>query len=580
MSQIDKLLIRGIRSFDPNVQNVIEFYTPLTIILGHNGAGKTTVIECLKYATTGDLPPNSRNGAFIHDPKLAHETEVKAQIKLRFKNVNQREMVCTRSMSLVQKKTGVTQKTLESLLLTKDPETGESHSLSTKCAELDTEVPLQLGVSKAILESVIFCHQEDTFWPLAEPSILKKKFDDIFASTRYTKALANIKELRKEQLAKLKLAENNVVHLKTDKGRAERVREAFAMVQEKFAKAQQRIESLDGGEIAHAVEQMQSLSKEINKAAELSLAIRQATSEREMRQKRMEEMEENLQQFEESDDELRQLLSEYEKSLHTQQTEMEAIERDISDRKRRLSELQREQNQELTDRGRFEAAQIAYEGKLRELDAEIIRLSNQLSYHGFESGPFSASDTQKFTRDLQQDLEAMKSQYDSVKRDHREKESALRRVVQNDQTQLASIEKSKELTRRERDARRSKINELMQKINSMDTSEAQIAALESKLEEEEAIYKLTQQKHETNDIEAKLQQLTQELREREFALQRAQEEMAALNMQADIRVRLALKKREKERKEDAYNRMLVSSNRYMYAAWCLRIPLQFDGSKT
>ena len=30
-----------------------------------------TIIECLKYATTGLLPPNTKqNGAFIHDPKV------------------------------------------------------------------------------------------------------------------------------------------------------------------------------------------------------------------------------------------------------------------------------------------------------------------------------------------------------------------------------------------------------------------------------------------------------------------------------------------------------------------------------
>ena len=40
MSSIEKLSIRGIRSFSPHTQNVIEFYSPLTIIVGHNGAGK------------------------------------------------------------------------------------------------------------------------------------------------------------------------------------------------------------------------------------------------------------------------------------------------------------------------------------------------------------------------------------------------------------------------------------------------------------------------------------------------------------------------------------------------------------
>jgi len=44
-------------------------------------------------------------------------------------------------------------------------------------------VPAQLGVSKAILQNVIFCHQEESNWPLSEPAALKKKFDDIFEAS-------------------------------------------------------------------------------------------------------------------------------------------------------------------------------------------------------------------------------------------------------------------------------------------------------------------------------------------------------------------------------------------------------------
>jgi len=38
---IDKMLIKGIRSFSPDNQIPIEFYKPLTLIVGQNGAGKT-----------------------------------------------------------------------------------------------------------------------------------------------------------------------------------------------------------------------------------------------------------------------------------------------------------------------------------------------------------------------------------------------------------------------------------------------------------------------------------------------------------------------------------------------------------
>lgn len=41
------------------------------MIVGANGCGKTTIIECLKYACTGALPPGARNGqSFVHDPKV------------------------------------------------------------------------------------------------------------------------------------------------------------------------------------------------------------------------------------------------------------------------------------------------------------------------------------------------------------------------------------------------------------------------------------------------------------------------------------------------------------------------------
>ncbi|KAF9338140.1 DNA repair protein rad50 [Podila minutissima] len=74
MSSIEKILIRGIRSFEADAGDAatISFYSPLTLITGHNGSGKTTIIECLKYATTGELPPGSKGGAFVNDPKVGY----------------------------------------------------------------------------------------------------------------------------------------------------------------------------------------------------------------------------------------------------------------------------------------------------------------------------------------------------------------------------------------------------------------------------------------------------------------------------------------------------------------------------
>lgn len=121
MASLNKLAIRGIRSFDDKQIAIIEFFSPVTVIVGHNGSGKTTIIECLKYATTGDQPPNSRGGAFVHDPKMANEKEVKAQVKLRFYAANKTRMLAVRNLSVTVKKTsGLTMKTLESILALAD----------------------------------------------------------------------------------------------------------------------------------------------------------------------------------------------------------------------------------------------------------------------------------------------------------------------------------------------------------------------------------------------------------------------------------------------------------------------------
>ncbi|RKP17724.1 P-loop containing nucleoside triphosphate hydrolase protein [Rozella allomycis CSF55] len=236
MSSIEKLSIQGIRSFSPQQPSVIEFYTPLTLIVGLNGSGKTTIIECLKYATTGELPPNSKGGAFIHDPKLAHESEVKAQIKLKFKNLNQQQLVLIRSLQSTQKKVKLEMKTLEALLTFRDPQTNQKMTLSSRCADFDAEIPMHMGVSAAILENVIFCHQEDSLWPLSEPAVLKRKFDDIFAATRYAKALDAIKSVSKGIKGEIQVEKVKLDHFMEKNEKAEKIQIGMEGIKRKIEK--------------------------------------------------------------------------------------------------------------------------------------------------------------------------------------------------------------------------------------------------------------------------------------------------------------------------------------------------------
>lgn len=240
MSTIFKLSIQGIRSFDNVDRQTIQFGSPLTLIAGQNGTGKTTIIECLRYVTTGDLPPNSKGGAFIHDAKFTGDKEVLAQVKLAFYNINKVQMVCTRSLQLQMKRTQRSVKTLEGQLLAiKD---GQRTTLNTRCADLDREMPIYLGTSRAILDYVVFCHQEESLWPLAEPSVVKKRFDEIFEATKFTKALENLRNLRKEYAQTIQLKEKDVFHIKVDKERAEKSESRIKVLQESRTNLEKRLQ--------------------------------------------------------------------------------------------------------------------------------------------------------------------------------------------------------------------------------------------------------------------------------------------------------------------------------------------------
>ncbi|KAK8803667.1 hypothetical protein WA158_001361 [Blastocystis sp. Blastoise] len=199
MAEIHKMSIQGIRSFGPSEEKVIKFYKPLTIIVGPNGCGKTTIIECLKAACTGTLPKNSNSGqGFINDPKLSDRSETKAQIKLQFTGIDGKTYTSVRKYSLKQQKQKLQFSTLDHTLKTTDDK-GNEISLSNRVIDYNATIPELIGISKSILDNVIFCHQEDSYWPLLDGAELKSYFDNIFESTKYIKALDLLKKEKKER---------------------------------------------------------------------------------------------------------------------------------------------------------------------------------------------------------------------------------------------------------------------------------------------------------------------------------------------------------------------------------------------
>ncbi|KAF9964853.1 DNA repair protein rad50 [Mortierella alpina] len=485
MSSIEKLMIRGIRSFEAEGGEAatITFYSPLTLITGHNGSGKTTIIECLKYATSGDLPPGSKGGAFVNDPKMSDSPSIKAQVRLRFKNVNHQQMSIIRSLSVTVKKSSYTQKTLENVLAAVDPQTGELATVSSKCAEIDADVPNHLGVSRAILDNVIFCHQEESNWPLSEPSILKKKFDDIFASTKYTNVLDSIKNIRKEKAQDLKVMHASLEFLRRNKEKAEKIREALAKNVESIETSQQRIDQLEI-DINECAEQVSRLMEKTRELQAIEATLNALSHEHKAAQGNVRELEGTFTLYSESDAELQEMLFKHDLSLRTADQEKGKQERLKQKAGSAIANLQTSVNNNQQSIGQLKAVLESHKKKQADRDHLISELARLYSFDGFDSLPLVGSDIVRFVNKMELLVQQKSRDIEHLKSENRAKEQEIRSELAGKKARVDLSSSLKAKNQSAISSAQAKMRQYKQELSKHQTLEADITSTEALLAEQ------------------------------------------------------------------------------------------------
>ncbi|ODV85001.1 hypothetical protein CANARDRAFT_234837 [[Candida] arabinofermentans NRRL YB-2248] len=512
MSSIYKLSISGIRSFSGDTQETIQFNKPLTLIVGTNGSGKTTIIECLRYATTGDLPPNSKNGAFINDPNLGSGgTETKAQIKLAFQNVNRTNMILSKSLmaSKNPKTKAVSFKTRENQLLA--IHNGEKQTLSSKVADIETAMTQHLGVSKAILNYVIFCHQDESLWPISDSATLKKKFDEIFDSVKFIKILENFKAMNKEMNANLKLINNNVEHLKNDKMRAHKKMDEIEHLNKEVERYNKDTELLikEIDEIKIQSEKLFTSNQDYErilskidylKQQEISInqQINMITSTTKI--------------LELSTDELNSNLNDFANILHTKKIELNSLNEDLNEKTNIIKVTREEYNNLILKEGKLKGYKENYDNNLQSKNKLINQFKNKLNL----------KDNQEFDLALESKLLELNESYKTIQGSHHSNMddrnfelTALKEEIASNQQHVSYMEKDiKNLN--------IKRTELIKNLTNIQTSELKLDS--EKLELQMKIEKL-------NDFRSKseLSIINQEIIESQKKILNLENELDDLN---------------------------------------------------
>lgn len=238
---------------------------------------------------------------------------------------------------------------------------GERIVISSRVAELDTIMPQYLGVSEAVLDNVIFCHQEESLWPMSEPGTLKKKFDEIFEAMKYTKAIDNIRNMKKNRGGDhLKLLKNEEANQKANKDRGQRLKKEQLDLAREIEDLREREKALTR-EMEEANADAKEKRIQANKALGIVDELKTKTQRAEYLQENVDRLRTNLDVLQEDNAQLESILAQHEQGMaqyhereEEYQVQYQELQQTIAKSRRQLSERQAEKGQHQAEKDNYE----------------------------------------------------------------------------------------------------------------------------------------------------------------------------------------------------------------------------------
>lgn len=289
--------IRGIRSYSPleELCQSIEFM-PLTLIVGANGTGKTTIIEALKFIISGEEPPQSdcrRN--FVHTPRQEDKRfpsgdAAYASIEITFRNSVGQTCVAQRLIT----RFGVTKSSPPQILSTYKIG-GSPWVTVNRQDDWNKVMPKLFGLpNQAILSNVILCHQEDNLWCMGDSSSVKQVFDKVFGCEQYKKEIKHIDEEIRGCKKQIQIKEGFVARY------AEEVKRKRLITQ--------RLETLKG-EVSKLAQEIGELDSVVGSLNEKKRVFAEKIRHAEKRSKELDSLRQNVRVLVDRDNSLKESLS-------------------------------------------------------------------------------------------------------------------------------------------------------------------------------------------------------------------------------------------------------------------------------
>uniref|UniRef100_A0AAR2IS42 Zinc-hook domain-containing protein n=1 Tax=Pygocentrus nattereri TaxID=42514 RepID=A0AAR2IS42_PYGNA len=513
---------------------------------GETSSGLGTIIECLKYVTSGDFPPGSKGNTFVHDPKDAHETDVRAQIRLQFKDVNGEPVAVQRSMLSTQKGKKAEFKTLEGVITR--IKHGEKVSLSSKCAEIDREMISALGVSKAVLNHVIFCHQEESNWPLSEGKALKQKFDEIFSATRYIKVLETLRQLRLKQSNTVKACQMELKYLKQNKEKAQEIKDLLSTKEAQLAASKESVQRIES-QIDPLENRLNDIDDNLGKVMKLDNDIKTLDSRKKQMEDDNRELEEKMEQvFQGKDEQLQEMYQNHQRTVREKERRLTECQRDLERAGRECQRMNRLKSDLLIEQGRLQMEADRQASHVKNRDAQVKSLASYLEMEGYDRAPFNERQLQSFHRQVK---ERQDNQIEALNKvDLQEKETQKQQSVDDIRDKKTGLERTIELKRDIQAKKQQELKNIKSDLQRLEGSSTRLQELETELTKAERDLNNAVQSSTVDSLKAEVQELQREKAELDQAQRRLDQEMETLNMHTTARTQMDMLRKDKTDKED------------------------------
>uniref|UniRef100_A0A7N6A6U5 Zinc-hook domain-containing protein n=1 Tax=Anabas testudineus TaxID=64144 RepID=A0A7N6A6U5_ANATE len=522
MSKIDKMSILGVRSFgiEDKDKQVISFFNPLTVLVGPNGAGKTD----------------------------AHETDVRAQIRLLFTDVNGGKVTIHRSMSCTQKAKNYSFKSLEQVITRiKD---GEKVSLSSKCGDLDREMISALGVSKPVLNHVIFCHQEESNWPLSEGKALKDKFDSIFAATKYIKALETMRQLRLTQTQTVKECQVELRYLKQNKEKAQQIRETVATKEAQLMASKDSVQQIEG-QIEPLENRLMDIDTKLGKVMKLDNDIKALESRKKQMEEDNRELEETMEQvFEGSDEQLQEIYQNHQRTVREKERRLTDCQKELERAGWECQRLNRVKADLLVEQGRLQLEADRHTQNIKHRDTQVRSLSSFLEMEGYDRTPFTPHQLESFHRLVAQRLDQEKETVAHVLADLHEKDQQKQQSIDEMRDKKTGLERTVELKRDLQGKKQQELRNVRAELQRLEGSSSRLQELENDLADKERELQSAVEHSNVDELKAEVLELQKDKTELDRAQRQLDQEMEMLNTHTTARTQMEMLKKDKTEKEE------------------------------